>query len=250
MSRLNSKTCILLLSCDKFSPIWDGITRNWQERILRFVDLDAFLLTNHKEYKHNGFVELKIGDDIAWSSNLSKALARLRDLGYEYVFTGFDDMFILDDIDSTDLEGHIKYAQENDLLELKLARKKSIKKWFNTRDYSTLKRGKQYSATCVFTLWNIIGLNNLLIASESAWEFERNATNRVSQSHKMMETKKGVFRFYNSLIKGKLQISAPYFQNRYGFKVTGDFPSMSKFEFIKRRFKRLLHTLKMELYAS
>lgn len=247
----SGKYCLLIISCDKYASIWDGITENWKNKFLDRIDIDAFLLTNYLEYSKNGFQSIQIGKDQSWSFNLKNALIFLKKNGYTQVITSFDDLFILNDVSYEAFSSALNFFNKNDLKCLKLVRRPlKLLSFLISKEYIMLKPGKIYTTTCVFTLWEVECLQNILEPNESAWEFERNSTHRIPPSMKVASVKKDIIKYFNSVIKGKLQLSTRYYEVKYNFRVTGNFKKMTIKEFLLRRIKRLLHFIKTEIYAS
>lgn len=247
----SNKYCLLIISCDKYSSIWDGITENWKNKFLDKINIDAFVLTNNLEYSNNGFQSIRVGEDKSWSLNLKNALIFLKKNGYTQVITSFDDLFILNDVNHDAFLSALNFFNINKLTCLKLVRRPlRLLSTLTSKEYIMLKRGKLYTTTCVFTLWEVESLKDILDPNESAWEFERNSTHRIPSTMKVASVKNDIVKYFNSIIKGKLQLSSRYFEERYNFRVTGDFKKMTIKEFLLRRIKRLLHFIKTEIYAS
>ncbi len=94
---LKNKLTCLILSCNKFSDLWDGniflFNEYWPDR-----DFDTYLVTDSstdREYK--GIEILCAGDNLEWSERLSFALSKVKT---EFVFITLDDYFLIRPVDS------------------------------------------------------------------------------------------------------------------------------------------------------
>ena len=83
---------ILIMSCDKFSDLWDGhvqlLEQNWGDRGMK-----TYLVTDKESDKTFEHVTiLSTGEDKEWSERLKCALEQVTT---EYVFITLDDYFII-----------------------------------------------------------------------------------------------------------------------------------------------------------
>ena len=67
---------ILVLSCDKYSGLWDLFFSRFH-KFWSDCKLPLYLLSNHKIYKSKKVVTICAGEDKDWSSNLINALSKI-----------------------------------------------------------------------------------------------------------------------------------------------------------------------------
>ena len=76
-----------------------------------------------------------------------------------------------------------------------------------TRKYNDLfgiiDKGSLYRPTCVYSLWKISVLEDLLIRDENAWEFERYGSIRSDKYDQFFMVYQNFFKMSNTVVKGK-----------------------------------------------
>ena len=95
---MRKKITMLILSCDKFSDLWDGhvkqLEKHWPDR-----DMKTYIVTDKPTDKSYENVEvIAAGENAEWSDRLLYALSQINT---EYVFITLDDYFLIEDV-STD----------------------------------------------------------------------------------------------------------------------------------------------------
>lgn len=94
---LKDKISLLILSCDKFSDLWDGHIKlyndNWQER-----DFETFIVTDKETTKSfSGINIISVTDQAEWTDRLRHALQAI---STDYVFITLDDYFLIEKVDN------------------------------------------------------------------------------------------------------------------------------------------------------
>jgi hypothetical protein len=169
---------ILVLSCDKYSSLWDSFF----ERLDRHWPNDSaqrYLLTNHLNPDFPGVKNIRIGDDVDWSSNLIKALSTIES---EYVYILLEDVFINRDIDQAYFKSAlacIDLAKPNYVNTKALPMPRGPN---HSRLVREVVKGSHYRASLCNAFWKKEMLLTLLMPGESPWEFERRGSER-SNSH-------------------------------------------------------------------
>lgn len=97
MVEMNEKMTMLILSCDKFSDLWDGhvkqLEKNWPDR-----NMETYIITDKQSGKKYTNVKIfSAGDDVEWSDRLLHALEMVKT---EYVFITLDDYFLIKPVSS------------------------------------------------------------------------------------------------------------------------------------------------------
>ena len=97
MAELKEKATMLILSCDKFSDLWDGHVKQleeyWPDR-----GMDTYIVTDKQADKQYENVKIfSAGDSAEWSDRLYKMLETVKT---EYVFITLDDYFLIRPVSS------------------------------------------------------------------------------------------------------------------------------------------------------
>ncbi len=236
---MNNRIALLVLSCDKYSSLWSILSQNYS-LLWTYQPYDAFILSNYKEYKDEYFTTLPIGKDVSWSQNLILGLEKLKKLDYKYVLTSFDDLFINKFIIQEDLNILVNEFISNDGNVLQLVSKKRERNRL-IGYYDEIKNNSLYRASCVFTIWNISTLLNLLDSKESAWEFEKKGSVRSQNIDKIYVVKKSIVNYINLIVKGKILLSSYYRLKLKKVNLNNlDFNKMSFVEYVKHMLWHIL----------
>jgi hypothetical protein len=195
-----NKIAILVISCDKYADFWEPCTKIFN-KFWGDCTYDKYLMSNHIDFSNNGFKNILVGDDKSWSHGLRTALLELENQ-YEYVFTLLEDYYFIEEIDSnymvsmfntfTELEGNFLSLFK---LPSKLYKCNSF--------FGELENNIPYRQSCVFTLWKIKTLNEILDDTENAWEFEKVGVKRGFKYNKFYGSYYN-FKVINVMIKGIL----------------------------------------------
>jgi hypothetical protein len=192
---------LVILSCDKYSELWEplssSILANWPD-----CPFDKYLVTNYLDFNSPYFITLKVGEDISWSGNILNALRILKS-EYKYILVTLDDLFLDNKVDTGTLSLIINSFLEIDGNFLSLIQSPRFTKKYN-RFFGEIEPGALYRPTCVFGLWKLTVLENLIIPSENAWEFERNGSLRSNKFNKFFSVYRSVFIYRNVVVRGKI----------------------------------------------
>jgi|GEM_PF-3349556 len=219
-----SKTAFLILSCDSYSELWDThfkcLDRYWPD-----CPFPKYILTNLKDPNRQDITAIKVGQDLTWSANLIKALEILRP-DYQYVLVTFDDLFLKRTVNNHQLESALQlFSQsEGEFLQLIKWLKRPIRV---NSSFGKIEPGSLYRPNCVYAIWDIEVLQNMLVPGENAWEFERNGAARSERYDRFYAVLKSVFHYRNSVIKGKILRGDA---RRFNLRNTRKFSVMSRCE--------------------
>ncbi len=198
---MRNDIAFVVLSCDKYSELWDSLSstllKNWPE-----CPYDKYLVTNFLDYDSAYFKTLKVGIDVSWSSNILVALSCLKTT-YKYVLVTLDDLFLDKSVNTVTLSMIINLFLDLDGNYLSLIQIPKFTKKHN-RYFGEIEPGALYRPTCVFALWKLSILEELIIPSENAWEFERNASLRSNKFNKFYSVYKSIFIYKNIVVRGKI----------------------------------------------
>jgi hypothetical protein len=200
MDSSKNKIAILIISCDKYSDLWQTCA-NMFEKFWADCRFDKFIVSNFKNCTEDGFQNIKIGADKSWSHGLKLALNHLES-NYEYVFTMVEDYYFNEKIDNNyivSMFDEFVKSRGNFLSLFKLPSKLYPVNEF----YGALENHIPYRQSIGFTLWKIDILNSILAENENAWEFEKNGVVRGFQYDNFFGSYKN-YKVMNLVIKGKL----------------------------------------------
>lgn len=196
------KIAILVISCDKYSDLWEICSKVFN-KFWPDCPYDKYLASNTKQFSSNGFYPILMGEDISWSQGLKNALSKLEE-EYEYVFTLLEDYYFVEKLDNeymTKMFDSFVLAEGNFLRLFRVLRPQI--RYFNEY-FGETENYTPYRQTCVFSLWKIQTLYELLKENENAWEFEKVGVKRGFKYEKFFCVYKNKFKVINLVIKGKL----------------------------------------------
>jgi len=154
------KIAILVISCDKYSDLWEPCAKVFN-KFWPDCPYDKYLASNTKAFDSNGFSPILIGEDKSWSFGLKSVLTKL-EVKYDYVFTLLEDYFFIEKLDNeymTKMFDSFVLEEGNFLRLLKILRPQI--KYYNEY-FGEVENYTPYRQTCVFTLWKIKTLNDIL----------------------------------------------------------------------------------------
>jgi len=191
------------------------------------------------------FNALKIGKDISWSDGLMKALDKLHE--YEYVFLFLEDLFIVNEINNKRILDVIdSFILENgNYLTFVNEPKHNLE--YN-EFFGVIVPGSLYRVTATFSLWNINMLKKLLRQRENAWEFERKGSIRSDKYSGFYSLYNSEFKFINCVVKGKWIPEALNEVRKQGFPIAqGNRDVFSKNRILTYKLYKLLRSVTLSL---
>jgi len=197
---MNYKIAFLVLSCDKYSDLWEYFAqlfnRYWQD-----CPFDKYFATNQITFDKYGFQSILIGEDKTWSMGLDTVLSLLQKK-YDYVLITLEDLFIMKKVDTPFVINCINEFIENNGNYLKFYTKTKILKT-NNNNISAYDYNVPYRHNCVYALWKIETLHQVLSPNENAWEFEKTGANRTASMDGFFYSNRNAFVISNTVVKGK-----------------------------------------------
>lgn len=189
---------ILILSYDGFSDVWpitfQFFFKHWPD-----CPYPVYLLTNHKTYQDKRVQNIKIGDDISWSSNL---LIGLDQINSDFVLTLFDDFFLNTSVDNSEIERYINLVTKNNFDYFRLRPEPPPDEKIND-SYGRITEGALYRVSLCTTIIKKSILKSLLDKDENAWEFEFEGSKRSDNFHHFYSTYQQIIPYYNAIDKGR-----------------------------------------------
>lgn len=220
---------ILVLSCDKYSALWpafiDRFNKYWPDKLV-----NVYLVANNKRIEGTRFKPINIGEDKDWSSNLIKALNYVVE---DYVFITFDDVYFDAEVNSIELNKIINFIELNNpnYINTKANPMPTIN--IKSELVATLEQGMHYRASLANAFWKKSVLKELLVAGESAWDFEHDASVRSNGYESFYGTIKPLIKFKHIIIRGKIVWDCIKLKDVEGTSIEETFEKMKLWDYIK-----------------
>lgn len=192
---------VLVSSCDAYSDLWTPFFtlfwRHWPN-----CPFPVYLGTNFAECKHPRVRTLHAGTDESWSANLSSFLARLQS---EYVLLLLEDFFFTQRVNTQTIETYIAALDELGGATLRLRPNPPPDgRVPGYEPLGSVDARAPFRVSAQAGIWNRRDLQALLRSGESAWEFERNATERSrSRSGGFYCVRKPVIHYMHVVERGR-----------------------------------------------
>ena len=210
-----NKSAFLVVSCDHYSDLWVPfftlLDKYWKNR-----SMEIYLLSNHKDFLWQGVTTIKIGDDISYSDNLSKAIDKINE---EWILLWLEDLFLSSDVDQKMLDKIILEFQLFNSGYLKLAPDMPLS--YEAKKDSLigyLPKGIKYRSAIGGTFYHKSTLKKLLIPGASAWDLDKsNLSNTIDDPFYALTPrsfKRLPINYVNTLIKGKWSLPSVRFFKR------------------------------------
>lgn len=220
---MKKSIAFVVLTCDSYSDLWplyiSFFQKNWEN-----CKYDKFFITNNESIPGSNFEFIKIGKDKSWSDGLLKAISVLKNK-YDYLFITLEDCPIIETVNQIKLDFIIDefFVSEGNFLSFYTMGEmgKPTRKY--NKYFGIIDKGSLYRPTCVYSLWKISVLEDLLVRDENAWEFERFGSVRSDKYDNFFMVYNNFFKVSNTVIKGKWLRSEYKRIIKLGFK-----PSLEK----------------------
>ena len=215
---LKDKMTMLILSCDKFSDLWEGhvqlLKKNWPDNGMR-----VFIITDEPTNKE--YDDIKIvaaGSDVEWSYRLSHALSLVET---PYVFITLDDYFLVKPVITNRINDLISAMDDLNLDYIRLyprpkaATRKKIPGYANLRWIDT---SVKYSVNLYSCIWRKNFAVSTITSPLNAWRFEVSLPKKALEYKAKCAVSSGrEFEILDVVRKGKLlHKSARYFEKHPG----------------------------------
>ena len=172
MIEMNKKMTMLILSCDKFSDLWDGhvkqLEKYWPDR-----NVDTYIITDKQsEKKYSNVKIFSAGDDVEWSDRLLKALEVVKT---EYVFVTLDDYFLIQQVSSAKMWKLIEMMDQYDLDYVRLFKRPTKATKEPIPGYTKafhVDCSFKYSVNLYSGIWKTKFMKNCVAEPLNPWKFE------------------------------------------------------------------------------
>lgn len=222
-----SKLAILVLSCDKYSGLWDLFFSRWH-KFWPDCEHSVYLLSNQKCFGDQRVKSICTGEDKDWSSNLLLALDRIE---ADNILLMIEDAPL--DVKVANAEFTALYARYclEGMNYLNLKAEPPPCKGMDPQ-IGTVPPGALYRAALVPSIWNKEVLRELLVPGESAWQFEIRGSERSDKFDGFFSLRHRFFHWVHCVIQGKLDLRAASKLEISGELDKVQFPQMTKKEYI------------------
>jgi hypothetical protein len=194
-----NKIAFLVLSCDKYSDLWQPF-HNLFNLFWQDCPFDKYFASNNKAFTYSGFEAILMKDN-TWSKGLYDSLTVL-EAKYDYVLITLEDLFLIQKVDTHKLIETINSFLQNDGNYLRLFIKHKPHTSFN-KYFGILEKNTPYRQNCVYSLWKIKTLKEIINVNENAWEFEKKGVNRCYNYDGFYSSNINHFIISNTVVKGK-----------------------------------------------
>ena len=166
---------ILVLSCDKYSDLWDDFF-NLKERFWSDCPYPCYLATDTKEYSRAGVKLIHFGNIRTWSICAREALKQIEE---PYIALFLEDAFIYKKIDTNIVEENLRFCIENKADFLTMERNRMEKKLTPEDQVAPhiwrIDRHRKYGIDTSAAIWDKKFLMAALEKEDcNAWQFEVN----------------------------------------------------------------------------
>lgn len=169
---LKDKITCLIFSCDKFSDLWDGniklFNQNWQDR-----DFKTFIVTDKPTRKQiPGIGIISAGTELEWSDRLKYALQFVET---RYVFVTLDDYFLIKKVDTNRIRDYLLLMENEkyDYLRLYPRPKRATKsEIIGYKGIYNIDIHCNYSVNLYSGIWSKHFLEYTVKEPMNAWKFE------------------------------------------------------------------------------
>ncbi len=215
---MSKNMTMLILSCDKFSDLWDGhiklLEQNWPDR-----DMQTYIVTDaptNKNYENIKIIEA--GTDTEWSDRLSIAL---RFVNTDYVFITLDDYFLIKKVSDSSITQLISMMSDEGIDYVRLFKRPKRATREELSGYSGINRidtSCDYSVNLYSGIWEREFIEFCVKKPLNAWKFEVSLHKRAKEyGANCVVSHRNEFEILDVVRKGKLlHKSARYFKKHPG----------------------------------
>lgn len=214
----HNKVALLILSCDKFSDLWEGhiklLDKNWPDR-----NMETYIVTDKEtEITFPGINIISAGSDSEWSQRLYYALDLITT---EYVFVVLDDYYLVDKVSNGVIESLLTAMDSNDLDYIRLYKRPkrgSLGPVPGCEMLNKIDTNVTYTVNLYAGLWKRDFLKSAARAPVNAWKFEVSLSRHAKEYNaNCCVCKANVYKILDVVRKGKiLHKAARYFKNNPG----------------------------------
>ncbi len=225
---------MLIMSCDKFSDLWDGhvklLEENWHNRGMK-----TYIVTDKEtNAEYENVKVLAAGEDKEWSERLAYALSQVKT---KYVFITLDDYFLIKPVLNDKIKNLLTIMKNDSYDYVRLYLRPKCPKKAKVSEYGEfykINTKDRYSVNLYAGIWKKDFITNVIREPKNAWRFEVSLPKIATELNASCAmSNNGEFVILDVVRKGKLlHKSAKYFKEHKGI-YQGDREVISRWYEIK-----------------
>lgn len=214
---------MLILSCDKFSDLWDGHIKQletyWPDR-----DMRTAIVTDKVSKRFFPHVEIMAaGEDGAWSDRLAYAV---KNVATEYVFVTLDDYFLIKPVENKQIQELLAMMEKEHVDYVRLFPRPKAATREKIKNYKKIHRidlSVDYSVNLYSAIWRKEFLASTVKKPKTAWQFEVLLHKRAEEyGASCVVSLRNEFEILDVVRKGKLLHNAAAYFKRHPGLYSGD----------------------------
>ena len=175
LTRSVSECTVLVASCDAYSDLWPPyfalLRKHWSD-----CPFPIALITEEKRPVIEGVYPLCLGTGSDWSSLMLKALEAIET---PYILLSLEDFFLRRNVNNHRIISLLESMKRERLNMLRLIpRPAPPVRRTRAEEYGVLPMNAPYRVSTQAALWRVGVLHSLLVAGETAWQFEVHGSER------------------------------------------------------------------------
>jgi len=199
MKNQKNNFAILVLSCDKYSLLWEPLFEQFK-KYWHDCPFTVYLGSNTKQYKDKKIHTILSGEDKDWSTSLLRILERIPS---KYIFLWLDDFFPIEPINTHKFENTARFMETNQVKHIHVAPLPKPDSIAESKEFGVYEKGAPYRIS-TFGFWEVNALKKLLIPGENPWNFEILGSYRSSYEEGFYCFMSPLVRTLNIVEKGKI----------------------------------------------
>lgn len=214
--RVNNNSCaILVLSCDKYSDLWDPFFTQFK-KFWSDCPYKLYLGTNTFKYKNKLAKTILSGTPKDWSSDLFSILGQMKE---DYLFIWVEDWLLTKRVNTQQFKRGFEFMSAHSANHIQMSSIVPSDGPTNDALFGISEKGAPYRVT-VCGYWNREHLKRLLIPGENPWKFEIMGSYRASYLEGYFTVKKTLLHIIRTVEKGKIRREAYEYCKRHGIQLS------------------------------
>ena len=169
VKKINEQCCVVVSSFDGFEDVWEAFFTLFF-RYFPDCPFEVYLITNKKMYVDKRVKVVKVGTDLGWSSNLKKALKKIKT---EYILYMQEDYFLKKKIDTKDVSWFLEVMKKEQADCMRLIPVPGAdQKWKSYKKIGLISKNAKYRISLQAAFWKKSSLEKSLNEGESGWDME------------------------------------------------------------------------------
>ena len=196
---------MLILSCDKFSDLWDGhiklLEQNWPNR-----DMKTYIVTDSPSDKsYPGIEIISAGTEVEWSDRLAYAL---KHVDTDYVFITLDDYFLIKKVDDRSIVDLLDMMDKEKIDYVRLfprPKKATMEELSGYKKIHRVRTTGNYSVNLYSGIWKKAFVESTVKTPLNAWKYEVSLFKRAPEYGAICAVSlRNEFQILDVVRKGKL----------------------------------------------